>query len=209
MPAWSEAVTARLRPARARAAQERSLRRHGHRHEDAAHERRATHPSRAGGRSLATHRGDQAFTGDDDLATAMHEGLLSVLLKLAPVPRLLDLIVQARRGGLVLVVDDDVALAENARARRAGSTPSRASRATSSRSVAVKTPMTRPAASTAGIPSPCDSIGIAATSCAGSSGPTRSAASAKMSPTPSRRAAAPAASAGARPARAISSAVEP
>lgn len=54
-----------------------------------------------------------AFTADDDLSRARNHGILSVLPKPAPVPRLLELIAQARRGSVVAVVEDDVPLAEN------------------------------------------------------------------------------------------------
>lgn len=42
-----------------------------------------------------------------------HQGVLSVLPKPAPIARLLELIGRARRGGVVAVVEDDVALADN------------------------------------------------------------------------------------------------
>ncbi len=40
-----------------------------------------------------------AFTGHDDLSTAMHEGLLSVLPKPVPIPELLDLLLKVKRRG--------------------------------------------------------------------------------------------------------------
>jgi CheY-like chemotaxis protein len=54
-----------------------------------------------------------AFTGDDDLAAAARHGVLSVLPKPLPVARLLELVARARRGGLVFLVEDDRALADN------------------------------------------------------------------------------------------------
>jgi CheY-like chemotaxis protein len=54
-----------------------------------------------------------AYTNDDDLAAARQEGLLAVLPKPAPVERLLDLVRTARRGGLVALIEDDPALADN------------------------------------------------------------------------------------------------
>ncbi len=54
-----------------------------------------------------------AYTGEDDLTAARNEGLLAVLPKPVPVPRLLELLVQARRGALVALVEDDAALADN------------------------------------------------------------------------------------------------
>jgi DNA-binding NtrC family response regulator len=54
-----------------------------------------------------------AYTGEDDLVAARDEGLLAVLPKPAPIPRLIELLRQARRNGLVALVDDDSALADN------------------------------------------------------------------------------------------------
>jgi DNA-binding NtrC family response regulator len=54
-----------------------------------------------------------AYTGEDDLLAARDEGLLAVLPKPAPIDRLLELLARARRGGLVAVVEDDAALADN------------------------------------------------------------------------------------------------
>jgi CheY-like chemotaxis protein len=54
-----------------------------------------------------------AFTADNELEAARHEGLIGVLPKPVPVPRLLELLAQARRDGLVALVEDDVALADN------------------------------------------------------------------------------------------------
>ena len=54
-----------------------------------------------------------AYTGEDDLAAARNEGLLAVLPKPVPVPRLVELLEVARRDALVALVEDDVALADN------------------------------------------------------------------------------------------------
>ncbi len=54
-----------------------------------------------------------AYTQDDDLLAARHEGLLAVLPKPVPVPRLLELLAGARRDGLVALVEDDPALSDN------------------------------------------------------------------------------------------------
>jgi DNA-binding NtrC family response regulator len=54
-----------------------------------------------------------AFSVDDQLTTAAHEGVLSVLPKPAPIARALELLARARRGGVVAIVEDDVALADN------------------------------------------------------------------------------------------------
>ncbi len=54
-----------------------------------------------------------AYTNDDDLAAARHEGLLAVLPKPAPIARLMELAVAARRGGLVAVVEDDPPMSDN------------------------------------------------------------------------------------------------
>jgi CheY-like chemotaxis protein len=54
-----------------------------------------------------------AYTADEDLAAARQEGLLGVLHKPVPVPRLMALLESARRDGLVALVEDDRALADN------------------------------------------------------------------------------------------------
>src|SRR5262249_15524828 len=54
-----------------------------------------------------------AYTGDDDLEAAPRDGLLAVLPKPAPIARLLELLACARRDGLVALVDDDLAFADN------------------------------------------------------------------------------------------------
>jgi CheY-like chemotaxis protein len=54
-----------------------------------------------------------AYTGENDLQAAREEGLLAVLPKPAPIERLLSLVREARRDGLVALVDDDAALADN------------------------------------------------------------------------------------------------
>jgi CheY-like chemotaxis protein len=54
-----------------------------------------------------------AYTGEDDLTSAREEGLLAVLPKPAPIPRLLELLAAARRDALVAIVEDDPALADN------------------------------------------------------------------------------------------------
>jgi len=54
-----------------------------------------------------------AYTGEDDLLAARDEGLLAVLPKPAPIERLGELLDAARRDGLVALVEDDVALADN------------------------------------------------------------------------------------------------
>jgi CheY-like chemotaxis protein len=54
-----------------------------------------------------------AFTADNELEAARQEGLVAVLPKPVPVPRLLELLARARRDGLVALVEDDVALADN------------------------------------------------------------------------------------------------
>ncbi|HEX8954585.1 MAG TPA: response regulator [Polyangia bacterium] len=56
-----------------------------------------------------------AYSGDDALAEARHLGVLGVLPKPVPVPRLLGLLEVARRDGLVAIVDDDLAFADNLR----------------------------------------------------------------------------------------------
>jgi CheY-like chemotaxis protein len=54
-----------------------------------------------------------AYTADNELEAARREGLLSVLPKPVPVPRLLELLRQARRGGLVALIEDEPDLADN------------------------------------------------------------------------------------------------
>lgn len=54
-----------------------------------------------------------AFTGDEDLAAARQEGLLAVLPKPLPLLQLLELVASAKRGGLVALVEDDRAMADN------------------------------------------------------------------------------------------------
>jgi two-component system, response regulator PdtaR len=54
-----------------------------------------------------------AYTGETDLTDARNEGLLAVLPKPAPIDRLLELLEKARRNGLVAVIEDDLALADN------------------------------------------------------------------------------------------------
>jgi DNA-binding NtrC family response regulator len=54
-----------------------------------------------------------AFIGDNDLSVAMQEGLLTVLGKPVPMQSLLGLIMRARRGRPVLIVEDEVAMADN------------------------------------------------------------------------------------------------
>jgi CheY-like chemotaxis protein len=54
-----------------------------------------------------------AYVGDNKLAEARSEGLLATLPKPVPIGRLLELLSVARRDGLVVVVEDDVALCDN------------------------------------------------------------------------------------------------
>lgn len=54
-----------------------------------------------------------AYTYDNELARARHEGLLGILPKPVPMPTLLELLSVARRGGLVVLVDDDASLSDN------------------------------------------------------------------------------------------------
>ncbi|HYG69898.1 MAG TPA: response regulator [Anaeromyxobacteraceae bacterium] len=54
-----------------------------------------------------------AHVGDDALEAARREGLLAVLPKPVKVPRLLEVLQSARRGGLVVIVEDDPRLADN------------------------------------------------------------------------------------------------
>jgi two-component system, response regulator PdtaR len=54
-----------------------------------------------------------AYTGEKDLLAALSEGLLAVLSKPVPISRLVKLLSIARRDGLIILVDDDSALADN------------------------------------------------------------------------------------------------
>ena len=54
-----------------------------------------------------------AYTGEGDLQAATEEGLLAVLPKPAPIARLIELLTTARRQGLVALIEDDLALADN------------------------------------------------------------------------------------------------
>ena len=54
-----------------------------------------------------------AYIGDNELAAARAEGLHGVLPKPVPIERLLALLGQARRDGVVAIVEDDAALADN------------------------------------------------------------------------------------------------
>lgn len=54
-----------------------------------------------------------AYSGDEDLRIARDEGLLAVLQKPVPLEGLLKLLERARRDGLVVLVEDDEALADN------------------------------------------------------------------------------------------------
>lgn len=54
-----------------------------------------------------------AYTYDNELARARHEGLLGILPKPVPMQTLLELLSVARRGGLVVLVDDDASLSDN------------------------------------------------------------------------------------------------
>ncbi|HZZ84688.1 MAG TPA: response regulator [Anaeromyxobacteraceae bacterium] len=54
-----------------------------------------------------------AHAGDNDLEAARREGLLAVLPKPVPLERLLELFGQARRNGLVAVIEDDPHQSDN------------------------------------------------------------------------------------------------
>jgi DNA-binding NtrC family response regulator len=54
-----------------------------------------------------------AYTGEDDLSLAMQEGLLAVFGKPVPMKSLFEVLPHARRLRPILIVEDDVALAEN------------------------------------------------------------------------------------------------
>ena len=56
-----------------------------------------------------------AYSADQPVDEARHLGVLGVLPKPVPVPRLLSLLEHARRGGLVAIIDDDRAFADNLR----------------------------------------------------------------------------------------------
>jgi len=54
-----------------------------------------------------------AYTGESDLLAAREEGLLAVLPKPVPIEKLIALLASARHNGLVALVEDDSALADN------------------------------------------------------------------------------------------------
>lgn len=54
-----------------------------------------------------------AYPKEDDLETARREGLLAVLPKPVPIPTLIGLLGEARRDGLVVLVEDDPDLCDN------------------------------------------------------------------------------------------------
>lgn len=54
-----------------------------------------------------------AYSGNDDLDVVARAGVLGVLPKPVPVPRLLHMLATARRNGVVAIVDDDRALVDN------------------------------------------------------------------------------------------------
>lgn len=54
-----------------------------------------------------------AYTGEENLRTARNEGLLAVLSKPVPLPRLFDLLQSAKRHGTVALIEDDEALSDN------------------------------------------------------------------------------------------------
>jgi DNA-binding NtrC family response regulator len=54
-----------------------------------------------------------AHVGNDELEAARREGLLAILPKPLPIPRLLELLAVARRDALAVVVEDDVHLSDN------------------------------------------------------------------------------------------------
>ncbi len=54
-----------------------------------------------------------AYTGEADLQAAREEGLLAILPKPVPIERLIELLSLSRREGLVALVEDDLALADN------------------------------------------------------------------------------------------------
>jgi DNA-binding NtrC family response regulator len=54
-----------------------------------------------------------AYTADNELAAARQEGLLGIFSKPVPIDRLVAVLGQARRDGVVALVEDDAALADN------------------------------------------------------------------------------------------------
>lgn len=54
-----------------------------------------------------------AFAGEADLSEARNEGVLAILPKPVSIPQLLTLAMTARRGGVVVIIEDDVAMADN------------------------------------------------------------------------------------------------
>jgi len=54
-----------------------------------------------------------AYIGDRDINYAVREGLLAVLSKPIPIPKLMELLQAARRDGIVVLVEDDGALSDN------------------------------------------------------------------------------------------------
>jgi len=54
-----------------------------------------------------------AYTADDDLVIARHEGLLAIFGKPVPIEALLRTLAAARRDGLVALIEDDLALSDN------------------------------------------------------------------------------------------------
>ena len=54
-----------------------------------------------------------AYTADGELEAARREGLLAVLPKPVPVARMIATLLHARRDGLIALVEDDAALADN------------------------------------------------------------------------------------------------
>ncbi len=54
-----------------------------------------------------------AYIGDHDIDYALREGLLSVLSKPIPIPKLIQLLRAARREGIVVLIEDDRALSDN------------------------------------------------------------------------------------------------
>lgn len=54
-----------------------------------------------------------AYTGDDDLSEAMAEGLLALFGKPVPMKEFLETVPHARRIRPILIVEDDIALADN------------------------------------------------------------------------------------------------
>jgi DNA-binding NtrC family response regulator len=54
-----------------------------------------------------------AYTADNELEAARQEGLLAVLPKPVPIARLMELLKSARRDGLIALVEDDAAFADN------------------------------------------------------------------------------------------------